>query len=467
MAEACRTRSGETSARARRSRCANGRKNRAAADRSTAAGEVLRGAGISQRTRRRRAAPKTAGRCRPVGPYDPPVDRHFMLRALELAALGKFTAPPNPAVGAVLVHHGRILGEGFHARAGEPHAEAQALEMGACSRSSPDPGVAGSTLFVNLEPCCHVGRTPPCVERILASGVRRVVAAHADPDPRVQGGGFGRLRAGGVEVTTGVLRDAARELNAAYFKYLDTGRPWVTVKAAISVDGVMAPPGVKWITRPRSRRHGRVLRREHDGILTGIATVAADDPRMTPRPRLGVRPRCRIILDPTLRIRLSARILTGLDADPVLIIAAPGASAAARRRIEARGAEVILSRPAAVAPVASPAATDSRARGFGGGRLDLGAVLDHIGRRGIRTLLVEAGPRLTSSFLQEGLADRLVLYLAPRFLGRAEGTGLFDAIRSPVGAERVLPYSQPEEPTARYACLGPDLLADFRMRGRP
>ena len=245
------------------------------------------------------------------------------------------------------------------------------------------------------------------------------------------------------------------ELNAPYFKYLETGQPWVTVKAAVSVDGVMAPPTVKWITRPRSRRHGRVLRRENDAILTGIATVAADDPRMDPRPRLGARPLLRIVLDPNLRISPAARILTRLDRDPVLVITAPGAAASSRERLEALGASIAESRLARSPgdPAAPPA-----------GRLDLTAVLEGIGRRGVRSLLVEAGPRLTSAFLQEGLADRLVLYLAPRFLGRGDGTGLFDATRSPIGAERKLPRSQPVERTARYACLGPDLYADFLLR---
>ena len=369
-----------------------------------------------------------------------------MRRALELARLGQYTAPPNPAVGAVLVRDGRVLAEGFHARAGLPHAEAQVLKVGRAAR--------GATLYVNLEPCCHVGRTPPCAERIIASGVRRVVASHPDPDPRVRGGGFDRLRAAGVEVTTGVLAAEARELNPSFFKFLRTGTPWVTVKAAVSVDGVMAPPGTRWITRPRTRRHGRVLRRENDALLTGIATVAADAPLLTPRPRRGSRPLLRVVLDPSLRIPPEARVLRGLDRDPVLVICAPGAPAAARRRLRSLGAEVV------------EAAVDSAAGAPGEGvtrPIALEAVLAEVGRRGAHTLLVEAGPRITSAFLQQGLADRLVLYLAPRFLGRAEGTGLFDATRAPAEGQRELPPAQPDHRSARYACLGPDLLAEFRL----
>ncbi len=365
-----------------------------------------------------------------------------MRRALELATLGQHTVSPNPAVGAVLARDGRVLAESFHARAGGPHAEAQVLRVGEAAR--------GATLYSNLEPCCHVGRTPPCVERIIASGVRRVVASHPDPDPRVQGGGFARLRAAGVEVTTGVLEQESRDLNPAFFKYLRTGTPWVTVKAAVSVDGVMAPPGTRWITKPRTRRHGRVLRRENDAVVTGIATVAADDPLLTPRPRRGAGPLLRAVLDPTLRISPGARILTGVERDPVLVIAGPDAPEPPRRRLLELGAEVAV---APLAPVGRGVAQP----------LALEAVLRELGSRGVRTLLVEAGPRLTSAFLQDGFADRLALYLAPRFLGRGDGTGLFDATRAPAGSARRPPLFQPDRRTARYACLGPDLLAEFRL----
>ena len=373
-----------------------------------------------------------------------------MRRALELARLGQYTAPPNPAVGAVLVRDGRVLAEGFHARAGRPHAEVQVLKVGSAAR--------GATLYVNLEPCCHVGRTPPCAERIIASGVRRVVASHPDPDPRVRGGGFDRLRSAGVQVTTGVLREEAQDLNPSFFKFLLTGTPWTTVKAAVSVDGVMAPPGTRWITRHRTRRHGRVLRRENDAILTGIATVTADDPLLTPRPRRGSRPLLRVVLDPSLRISPRARILRGLDQDPVLVVCAPGAAPAARHRLESLGVEVVEA--AVDSAPGAPAEGVTRP-------IALEAVLAEVARRGAHTLLVEAGPRLTSAFLQQGLADRLVLYLAPRFLGRAEGTGLFDATRAPAGGHRELPPAQPEHRSARYACLGPDLLADFRLARQP
>ncbi len=374
------------------------------------------------------------------------MDARFLRRALELAELGRYTAPPNPAVGAVLVRRGRVLAQAFHARTGGPHAEAQVL-----AASPPE----DSTLYVNLEPCCHTGRTPPCVERIIASGVRRVVAAHPDPDPRVRGGGFRRLAAAGVEVRTGVLREEAEALNAPFFRYHRTGRPWVTVKAAISADGVMAPPGVRWITRPESRRHGRVLRRENDALLTGIATVVADDPRMTARPHREARPLLRVVLDPRLRFPAAARLLENRDRDPLLILTSPRSSRAARRRLERRGVEVVVSPLAGPAPPGVPSA------------LALPAALAELGRRGVHTLLVEAGPRLTSAFLEEGLADRLVLYMAPRFLGRGDGTGLFDPARAarPPGAGRaVLPACQPDRRAARYACLGRDLLAEFRLR---
>lgn len=395
------------------------------------------------------------------------MDERFLRRALELAALGRYTAPPNPAVGAVLVRDGRVLSEAFHSRAGRPHAEAQVLRVGGAAR--------GATLFVNLEPCCHVGRTPPCAERIIAAGVRRVVAAHPDPDPRVQGGGLARLRERGIEVRVGLLREEAMELNRPFFKFLETGRPWVTVKAALSVDGAMAPPGTRWITAPATRRHGRVLRRENEAILTGIATVTADDPRLTPRPRRGAGPLRRVVLDPEARIPPEARLFEEVRRDPLLVLVGPEAPAAARRRIEDRGAEV--------AGIPYAPGGDSGERGAGevgaevGGDLgaearrplSLPAALREIGGRGIRSLLVEAGPRLTSSFLAEGLADRLVLYLAPRFLGRGEGAGLFDRMRARRrdAGSPIFPRNQPHPASARYARLGPDLLAEFRLDATP
>lgn len=391
------------------------------------------------------------------------MDERFLRRALELAALGRYTAPPNPAVGAVLVRDGRVLAEAFHARAGGPHAEAQVLRVGGAA-------ARGAALFVNLEPCCHVGRTPPCAERIIAAGVSRVVAAHADPDPRVQGGGLALLRRHGVPVSVGLLESEAKELNRPFFKYLETGLPWVTVKAAVSVDGVMAPPGTKWITRPGARRHGRVLRRENEALLTGIATVLADDPQLTPRPRRGAGRLLRIVLDPLARTPPEARLFRGAERDPVLVLVGPDAPAGARRRLEDRGAEVLpippANPPSRRAPVPGPGSGPdgaTRAPGAPGRALSLRAALAAVGGRGVRTLLVEAGPRLTSSLLREGLADRLLLYLAPKFLGRGEGSGLFDGAAPTNAGGPAPPRAQPTPASARYARLGPDLLADFRL----
>ena len=407
------------------------------------------------------------------------MDEKFLRRALELAALGRYTAPPNPAVGAVLVREGRVLAEAFHSRAGRPHAEAQVLRVGGAAR--------GATLFVNLEPCCHVGRTPPCAERIIAAGVRRVVAAHPDPDPRVQGGGLARLRESGIEVRVGLLREEATELNRPFFKFLETGRPWVTVKAAVSVDGAMAPPGTRWITAPATRRHGRVLRRENEAILTGIATVTADDPRLTARPRQGAGPLRRVVLDPGARMPPDARLFEEVRRDPLLVLVGPEAPEAARRRLEDRGAEVAEIPYADGGESGAPGAgmvcgevgreIGGEIGGEGGSEvggearrpLSLPAALREIGRRDLHSLLVEAGPRLTSSFLAEGLADRLVLYLAPRFLGRGEAAGLFDRVRARRrdAGSPVFPRSQPVPASARYARIGPDLLAEFRLDAAP
>ena len=216
----------------------------------------------------------------------------------------------------------------------------------------------------------------------------------------------------------------------------------------------MAPPANRWITRPESRRHGRVLRRENDALLTGIGTVVADDPQMTARPHRGARPLLRTVLDPRLRFPPAARILDGRERDPLLVVTSPESPSAARLRLRRLGVEVLVSPLARRTGREAPSA------------LELGPVLEELGRRGVHTLLVEAGPLLTSAFLEEGLADRLVLYMAPRFLGRSDGVGLFDPARAarPPGAGRpVLPACQPDRQAARYACLGRDLIAELGL----
>lgn len=321
------------------------------------------------------------------------IDEKHMRRALALATLGRGTASPNPLVGAVVARDSAILGQAFHLRPGEPHAEALALA------SVNDTN--GVTLYTNLEPCCHTGRTPPCVDAILRSGVSRVVAAMRDPNPRVNGGGFHALRRHGIEVEVGLLRDEAARLNEGFVKRVRTGLPFVTLKAASSLDGRIGTRtgDSKWITSPIARRHARLLRAENDAIVAGIGTVLADDPRLTRRPRIaGASPFVRVVLDRTLRLPLASRLVSSSRQGAVVVFCASDASASKRRRLTSAGVEV------ASVPLRQ-------------GRLDLETVLQNLARRAVGRVLVEGGGELHASFIETGLADRMVLYLAPLLLG--------------------------------------------------
>jgi diaminohydroxyphosphoribosylaminopyrimidine deaminase/5-amino-6-(5-phosphoribosylamino)uracil reductase len=317
-----------------------------------------------------------------------------MRRALALAALGRGTAAPNPLVGAVVVRGGRVLGQGFHRRPGESHAETMALaQAGEASR--------GATLYTNLEPCCHTGRTPPCVDQILRRDIARVVASMRDPNPRVNGGGFRTLRAAGVRVEVGLLRDEAFSLNAAFMKRTRRGLPLVTVKGAVSLDGRIATKTghSKWITSASARRHARLLRLEHDAVMVGIGTALADDPRLNRRPRIaGARPLLRVVMDSSLRLRCDSRLVSSREDGPVLVLCSKSASERRRRRLASAGVRV-----------------ESLNRRSDG--LDLGEALRLLGSLGVSRLLVEGGGELHASFLSRGLADRLVLYVAPLLIG--------------------------------------------------
>lgn len=323
-----------------------------------------------------------------------PEDATHMARALELARLGMYSTPPNPAVGCVLVKDGRIVGEGYHRRTGGPHAELHALQAaGSAAR--------GATAYVSLEPCAHHGRTPPCTQALLAAGVARVVAAARDPDPRVDGGGLNELERAGVAIDCGLLGDEASELNRGFLRRVTTGRPWVTLKVGASLDGRTAlPDGTsRWITGPAARADVQRLRARASAVLTGIGTVLADDPALTVRdPTLeleGRRP-TRIVLDARLRTPATAQLLDA--AAPTLIFSAKRASG--REPLEARGARI-----------ESLPDLD--------GRLDLAALLQRLGELECNELLVEAGATLAGSLVAAGRVDELVLYVAPCVLGDA------------------------------------------------
>lgn len=375
------------------------------------------------------------------------IDHAHMARALRLAERGLHTTQPNPRVGCVLAHGERVVGEGWHQRAGEPHAEVFALRAaGARAR--------GATAYVTLEPCAHFGRTPPCADALVAAGVARVVAACEDPNPNVAGGGFAKVRAAGIALDTGLMRDAARELNRGFFSRLERARPWLRVKLAMSLDGrtALADGSSKWITGAAARADVQRWRARSSAIMTGVGTVLADDPRLTVRlgsvpdqesrteesllsplppeevdarsapadaprsarrraaagPRSGASrqllpaqqgtaaaPPLRVILDAALRTPAAANVLDGTA--PTLVLHATHAKPSAHDRF----ARVEL----------APLHCDAH------GHLALEAVLRLLAERGINELQVEAGPTLCGALLAANLVDELLLYVAPVILG--------------------------------------------------
>jgi diaminohydroxyphosphoribosylaminopyrimidine deaminase/5-amino-6-(5-phosphoribosylamino)uracil reductase len=354
-----------------------------------------------------------------------------MARALELAERGLETTHPNPRVGCILAQGEEIVGEGWHERAGEPHAEVNALRAAG-------PRAAGATAYVTLEPCSHHGRTPPCVDALIAARVARVIFALEDPNPRVSGQGAEALRRAGVLVESGLLAAEAAELNPGFLKRMRTGRPWVRVKLAMSLDGrtALANGASQWITGAAAREDVQHWRARSSAILTGIGTVLADDPRLDvrlPGPPSG-RPRpqpLRVVLDARLHTPPSARMLT--TGGVVLIMTATshgsnGVELAARRaQLVERGAaieEAAASEPGATAAAGSTCAVGARGAGADGAggaagatRLSLPDVLDRLGRREINELWIEAGPRLAGAMLAQALVDELILYIAPKLLG--------------------------------------------------
>lgn len=314
-----------------------------------------------------------------------------MKRALALAARGTGETNPNPLVGCVVVKGGRVVGEGFHRRAGGPHAEVIALERAG-------PRARGATLYVNLEPCSHHGRTPPCAPRIVEAGVARVVAAMRDPNPAVNGRGFSLLRRAGIAVARGLLREGALLLNERFVVAVRERRPFVLLKAAVTLDGRIATPRgeSKWITSPAQRREARGLRRLHDAVLVGIGTVLRDDPLLLPSPGVH-RPFHRIVLDSRLRLPVTSRLVRSASRAPVWVFCHPPRGRK-RKRLESQGVTVLA---------------DSRSRG----RLRLQWVVEVLRRRGIRSVMVEGGSEVLGSFLSERLFDQLVLFRAPLLLG--------------------------------------------------
>jgi len=328
-------------------------------------------------------------------------DARFMRLALRLGRRGLGRTSPNPPVGAVVVRRGRVVGRGFHARAGEPHAEALALrQAGAQAR--------GGTLYVTLEPCAHFGRTPPCAEAVRTAGISRVVLGSRDPNPKVAGDGAGKLRRAGIEVVTGVEQEGCDELIAAFRKHVTTGLPLVTLKLAASLDGRIATEtgDSKWITGAPARQLAHRLRDEHDAVLVGIQTVVRDDPALTCRLANGRDP-LRVILDPRLRIPETARVLTNKAAAGTLLATAVRGGAKSAR-LRARGVQIVT-----VPAVA--------------GGVSLRRLLTWLGRRGVSSVLVEGGAAVAASALKAKLVDRMVLFYAPKLIG-GDGRGMIDGL---------------------------------------
>lgn len=314
-------------------------------------------------------------------------DSRFLRQALSLAGRGAGRTSPNPMVGAVVVADGAVVGTGYHRAAGSPHAEVDALEQaGDAAR--------GGTLYVTLEPCAHHGRTPPCADAVIASGVGRVVAATGDPDPRVSGRGFEALRAAGIAVEIGLLATEAEQLNEGYLTRIRTKRPFVTLKLALTLDGRVAVPGQRYLVDQPAIRFVHRLRARSDAVLVGIGTVFADDPELTVRAVRGRDP-LRVILDTDARTPATSRVVRHRDPARTVVIVSDAADPARVAALSGTGVSV----------VSVPRAED--------GHLDVAAALRHLADRGVNSVLSEGGPRLGTALLAQGLVDRLLLILAP------------------------------------------------------
>jgi len=332
--------------------------------------------------------------------------KQTMRRAIALGRKGVGKTSPNPAVGCVIVRDGVIVGEGWHRKAGTPHAEVHALaQAGAKAR--------GADVYVTLEPCAHFGKTPPCADALVDAGVARVFVGMIDPNPKVSGGGIAKLQAAGIPVESGILEEECRRLNEPFIKHMTTGRPFVILKSALTLDGKIATAtgDSRWITNDRSRRYVHRLRSGVDAVMVGVRTVLADDPQLTAR-LPGGRDPMRVVVDSTLRIPLQARLLH-LQSSARTVIATTSLDEAKIGKLRAAGAEVLHC-------------------ACSNGHVDLGDLFDRLGQQGIQSVLLEGGRELAGGALHRGLIDKFLLFYAPKIIG---GDGL-DPFAGP-GAERI------------------------------
>jgi len=325
-------------------------------------------------------------------------DEQFMEQAIELAASADYHTSPNPMVGAVVVRDGKVVGMGAHMRAGEPHAEVHAL-------NTAGDAARGADLYVTQEPCSHHGRTPPCVDAVIAAGVKRVVIGMQDPNPKVDGRGISALRAAGITVISGVLEQRVRKLNEFFVKHVTTGMPFVTAKFAMSLDGRIATHSgeSRWITSDEARQEVHRLRHMHDAILVGANTVLRDDPNLTTRLPEGGRSPLRVVVDSRLRVPFEARIF-GQESGSVLLATSDRARGDRLREFEKRGVPVVV----------LPADH---------GRVGLPDLLRHLGEREAISLLIEGGSSMHGSAFDQRLVDKVVAFVAPRIIGGIEAPG--------------------------------------------
>ncbi len=359
----------------------------------------------------------------------------FMKLVLRLAAKRRGRTSPNPMVGAVIVKNGVIAGKGYHKKAGEPHAEINALTAaGAKSK--------GADLYINLEPCSHVGRTPPCADALIKAGIRQVFVAMEDPNPQVAGSGIKRLKAAGIKVETGLLEEEARRLNEAFVKWITTGTPFVTLKAAASLDGRIATRSgdSKWITGEAARRHVHRMRDRTDAILVGIGTVEKDNPSLTARlPRGKGKDPLRVVLDSELRIPLTAKAINSDSSAPLLVATTEKADKRKAKELEKRGVEVLSFKSIK-------------------GRVPLRPLMMELGSREVTSLLVEGGSEVHASALNEGIADKLALFYAPKIIGGREAVGIVGG----AGANALSEAIEIEEMTTRS--VGEDILVEGYLK---
>ena len=360
------------------------------------------------------------------------VDKGYMKRAIALAKRGAGWVSPNPMVGAVIVKNGRTIGEGYHRRYGENHAEINAIE----NASRP---IEGSTFYVTLEPCTHYGKTPPCVDRIVALKPARVVVGSVDPNPVVSGRGIKIMRDHGIKTTTGVLQDECVRLNERYFKYTMTGIPFVTVKYAQTFDGRIASATghSRWISSDASLTYAHRLRSFHDAVMVGIGTVLADDPDLTVRLVRGKQP-LRVVIDPHLKIPSDSCILRNQETSRTLVICGTHYDRGTRSLLTDGGIETVV----------IPEGDD--------GRISVTECLTMLGERGISSLLVEGGAGTITAFIKERLVDRLIAITAPKILGRGvEAVGNLDILKvdDSIGLD-----------IERIRRKGPDIIIEARLR---